>query len=134
MSLSLGIHLKSMLSANKAVSNLVSDRIYPISAPESTDFPFLVYSDPNVSAFYTKESTDNYGLYDDDTYDVICVSKSYDEAVKLSEAVRDVLENTGYSDSDIDIEESDLISSSGSLEGDLYIKTLNFSTRTNYKN
>ena len=129
MSLSLGIHIRDILLNDTSITNLVSERIYPMLAPEGTDFPFITYSHPNVTANYSKDGCN----WDDVSYTIQCVSKIYDEAVTISELVRAMLEEEGYEDYKIDVEPSDLVSSNGQMDGDLYGITLNFNTKTNYK-
>ena len=89
MSLSISKHTFSKLSESESLTQLVGDRIYPISTKNATSFPFVLYKRSALTPAYTK---DRYANGDSVTIEVIAASDNYSNSVEVIEAARKALE------------------------------------------
>ena len=85
MSILIGLHIKRVLEQEEAVTRYVGNRIFPVVAPLGVEaFPFIGYDMSGGIGDSTKDGT---------TDDVVSVrlsvvAKSYEEAIKIGNAVR----------------------------------------------
>lgn len=85
MSILIGLHIKRVLEQEEAVTRYVGNRIFPVVAPLGVEaFPFIGYDMTGGIGDSTKDGT---------TDDVVSVrlsvvAKSYEEAIKIGNAVR----------------------------------------------
>ena len=85
MSILIGLHIKRVLEQEDAVTRYVGNRIFPVVAPLGVEaFPFIGYDMSGGIGDSTKDGT---------TDDVVSVrlsvvAKSYEEAIKIGNAVR----------------------------------------------
>ncbi len=84
------------METGKAIYSILSDAsltgaatVHPEIAPESTDFPFVVYSIQNIEPSHQKEST---STMDDSTLEVYAMSQSYSECMDLATECRAALD------------------------------------------
>ena len=89
MSLSISKYTFSKLSESESLTQLVGDRIYPISTKNATSFPFVLYKRSALTPAYTK---DRYASGDSVTIEVIAASYNYSNSVEVIEAARKALE------------------------------------------
>lgn len=81
----IGKSIYDILVNDTDVSALVSTRIFPNVAPQTTTFPFIIYDVTGVSPNDTKEGPSTL-----DTNDVMisCYSETYSEASDLAQKIR----------------------------------------------
>ena len=85
MSILIGLHIKRVLEQEEAVTRYVGNRIFPVVAPLGVEaFPFIGYDMSGGIGDSTNDGT---------TDDVVSVrlsvvAKSYEEAIKIGNAVR----------------------------------------------
>tara|TARA_R110002020_G_scaffold1629_3_gene7338 strand:+ start:2399 stop:2845 length:447 start_codon:yes stop_codon:yes gene_type:complete len=101
----IGYAIYDILSNDASVTGLVSTRIYPNVAKQTSAFPFLVYRTISVDPTDTKggeikggtpDPSDGQSPLDTNTFEVLCFSETYSEAVNLAVKVRAALDrNTG---------------------------------------
>ncbi|MDR2138265.1 MAG: DUF3168 domain-containing protein [Tannerella sp.] len=93
-----GTAIYQLLASDAQVSGMVGDRIFPLVAVQSTEFPFIAYRRSETSAGYTKDR-----LYQSVvTVDIVCVGTDYRQGVDMAGAVMDVLEGKRFAQYDID--------------------------------
>ena len=85
----LGKVIYNLLSTNSGVYNLAHYRIYPITAPQNTTFPFLVYTITNQEPSLTKDGVSGLDVI---SFQIDCYSTKYDENTQLANAVRSALD------------------------------------------
>jgi len=82
--MSLETKLYSLLSADEGVLALVSTRIYPLTAPQEAEMPFVVYTRVSSNRLY---SLTGYSNLEYPRMQVDCYGVTYSEMKLLSEAV-----------------------------------------------
>lgn len=92
-----GIAIYAILSNKAAITDLVSTRIYPESAPEGAQMPYIVYSVVGNSPVETKEET----VVDEAQIEVFSVDKTYGNCMTLADTVRKVLDRVEYTNTDL---------------------------------
>lgn len=118
----IGNDIRDILLADSGVSSQVSsEHIYPLVAPENTKGDFIVY----LRQKYAKRMV-NQGVYEDDCeVAVIGVSDNYDNAVALASKIDNALTGTHTNDDgqriNITLEDSTEV-----FEDNKYIETLVF--------
>ena len=89
----IGLAIYDILSNDSNVSALVSTRIYPNVAKQSSAFPFIVYQTTSTDPTDTKDGVSPLDVI---SFEVLCFSETYTQAVDLAEKVRNALDrNTG---------------------------------------
>lgn len=127
MSISIGKHLNSRLSASEAIKNLVGDRIYAISTKTSTSFPFVIFKRSGLTPNATK---DRHGAGDNVIVDIVVASDNYASSVEVAEAIRASLDNKRGKYEAFDVIDSRLISTDEDFIEDTFIQRLTFSFET----
>ena len=81
----IGKSIYNILVNDSDISALVSTRIFPNVAPQTTTFPFIIYDVTGVNPNDTKEGPSTL-----DTNDVMisCYSETYSEASNLAQKIR----------------------------------------------
>ena len=127
----IGLAIYNILSNNSDVAAIVSTRIYPNVAKQTSAFPFIVYQTTGVDPTDTK---DGVSPLDTNTFDVLCFSETYTGAVSLAERVRNALDRNTGTHATIKIQGLSFISSNehfdikGEGEG-IYVHDLSFNLR-----
>lgn len=89
MSLSIGLHINKTLQESDELSEMTGNRIFPVYIANGTpSFPFVEFECQTGAPTYTKDGV----LEDNHTATINCVAKSYEQSLKLAEAVRKALE------------------------------------------
>ena len=127
----IGLAIHYILGHDSDVSALVSARIYPNVAKQTSAFPFIVYQTIGVDPNDTK---DGVSTVDGNSFMVLCYSETYTEVADLAQKARIALDRksgtystvevqtiqfTGY-DEDFDIK--------GDGQG-VYVQTVSFNLR-----
>jgi hypothetical protein len=81
----IGKAIYNILSNNSDIVNLVDTRIFPNVAPQTTEFPFIIYDVTGVQPNDTKDGPSTL-----DTNDVMisCYSETYSQASDLAKKIR----------------------------------------------
>ena len=111
-----------MISGDRLAKSAVSNKIYPIFAPDETLVPFIVYERRNLNGTYTKDGLD----CDECTVVINIVSDNYTENIEISDAVRKALELKVGTYSGLQIDQCKLTSVSEDYGIDGFITTLEF--------
>ncbi len=85
----IGYSIYSILINDSDVSALVSTRVYPNVAKQSSDWPFIVYTTNSVDPTDTK---DGVSPMDTNIVEILCLSDTYSQAVDLAQKVRIALD------------------------------------------
>lgn len=85
MSILIGLHIKRVLEQEEAVTRYVGNRIFPVVAQLGVEaFPFIGYDMTGGTGDSTKDGTTD----DVVSVQLSVVAKSYEEAIKIGNAVR----------------------------------------------
>lgn len=85
MSILIGLHIKRVLEQEEAVTRYVGNRIFPVAVPLGIEaFPFIGYDMAGGIGDSTKDGTTD----DVVSVQLSAVAKSYEEAIKIGNAVR----------------------------------------------
>lgn len=126
-----GLAIYNLLSNDSDVSDLVSTRIFPNVAKNTTAFPFIVYDVDSESPTPTK---DGVSILDVDTVTVSGYSKTYIQASDLARKIRTALDRKSGTYGGIEVQSifftgyDDLFEDEVSDEG-IYVKALTFGIR-----
>tara|TARA_Y100000401_G_C8321663_1_gene225650 strand:+ start:1116 stop:1526 length:411 start_codon:yes stop_codon:yes gene_type:complete len=91
----IGKAIYNILANDSDVSTLVSTRIFPNVAPQTTVFPFIIYDITGVSPNDTKDGASTL-----DTNDVMisCYSETYSQASDLAQKIRIAMDRINQGD------------------------------------
>ena len=90
MSVLIGLHIKRTLERDEAVKKLIGSRLFPLAMAQGVEtFPFVCYDTNGQAAQTTKDGPVN----DVSTVSMAVVSKGYEEALNIANAVRTAFEN-----------------------------------------
>lgn len=84
----------------KELADKVNDRIYPLIADETTEFPFIVYQRSGFNPQNTKDNSDENVIID-----LVIAAESYAESIDIAIRVREALEHKRGTFSNIYIED-----------------------------
>jgi hypothetical protein len=84
-----GLAIYNILTDNGEVDAIVSGRVFPNVAPQTTTFPFIIYDVEGEDPNDTKEGA---STLDVDNITVSCYSKTYSEASDLALKIRTALD------------------------------------------
>tara|TARA_R100000278_G_scaffold123244_1_gene112209 strand:+ start:1524 stop:1934 length:411 start_codon:yes stop_codon:yes gene_type:complete len=91
----IGKAIYNILANNSDINTLVGTRIFPNVAPQTTQFPFIIYDITGVRPNDTKD-----GVSTLDTNDVMisCYSKTYSQASDLAKKIRIAMDRINQGD------------------------------------
>ena len=92
--------IKALLDANSDVSAAVSNRIYPITAPQGAALPFIVYDVISTNTIHSKDALEHTMA----RIEVVAYSNSYSEAVTIGRYMQDALNRQSYNSGGIVID------------------------------
>ena len=122
-SILIGKLIYSTIQASNDVTAIVGDRVYPIVAPNDTDFPFIVYTRSNA---YPQNGTKDGWLSDSVSFQITIATDTYFKGAELANMVRDLFENCRISSTDLTIENIRMTSCTELFNEDTYIQNLYF--------
>lgn len=124
MSILVGQHIRKMLF-NSPLADKVGGRIYLDGLNRECTFPFIVYT-------YTVENGDNTKDYDIDLCQasVFVFSKDGENSLGLANDVRCILEHSKGDYDGFCVLDTAFEGYRGDLDGDVYIRELNFNIKT----
>ena len=126
-----GKAIYKILSDNAPVDALISDRIYPNVAKQSSAFPFVVYT---VNGDAPTDTKDGVSPLDNNSIEVLCFSQTYSEASDLADKVRTALDRVDGTYNGIELQRIQYLSYDDDYEvkdddDGVYVKSLNFRVR-----
>lgn len=108
MSILIGLHIKSVLSADRDVRQALGTRVYPSVVPVGTPaYPLVVYTVTGIRPDGTKDGDD-----DDVTVSLVLLHEDYVAGLKLANRIRYLFEGVSAS-----YEDDGFIVNDGSLAG-----------------
>jgi hypothetical protein len=81
----IGKAIYNILSNNTDVVNLVDTRIFPNVAPQTTEFPFIIY---DVNGVQPNDTKDGPSTLDTNDVMISCYSETYSQASDLAKKIR----------------------------------------------
>ena len=126
-----GKAIYSILSDNAAVDALISDRIYPNVAKQTSAFPFVIYQVTGDSPTDTK---DGVSPLDENAILVMCYSQTYTQASDLADKVRIALDRVDGTYEGVELQGIQYLSYNEDFDvkdddDGVYVKSLNFRIR-----
>lgn len=97
-SFNIGKAVCNILMNSPNVTEKVNDRIYPLIADETTEFPFIVYQRSGFTPQNNKDQTDESVIME-----MVVAAETYAESVEIAIKVREALEHKYGIFSDISI-------------------------------
>ena len=126
-----GLAISNLLRTDSDVFALVSTRVYPVVAKDSTAFPFIIY---DVESESPTQDKDGVSTLDEDFVTVSAYSKTYSEAADLARKIRTALDRKTGTYGGIKVQSiqyngyNDLFDDNASNDG-VYRKSLDFKIR-----
>ena len=126
-----GLAISNLLRTDSDVFALVSTRVYPVVAKDSTAFPFVIY---DVESESPTQDKDGVSTLDEDFVTVSAYSKTYSEAADLARKIRTALDRKTGTYGGIKVQSiqyngyNDLFDDNASNDG-VYRKSLDFKIR-----
>jgi len=126
-----GKAIYSLLSDDAAVDAIISDRIYPNVAKQSSAFPFVVYT---VTGDNPTDTKDGVSPLDENAVLILCYSQTYSQASDLADKVRTALDRKDGTYEGVNIQGIQYLSYSDDFDVNddndgVYVKSLNFRIR-----
>ena len=122
-SLLIGKLIYATIQSSNAVVAKIGTKVFPIVAPNDTDFPFVVYTRTNS---YPQNGTKDGWTGDIVSFEINIASDTYNEGAELADKIRDLFENCVISNTDLRIENIRMISCTESFSEDTFIQSLLF--------
>lgn len=127
-SIQIGKVIYSKLSENEIIQNVVADRIYPVIAEQTTNYPFIIYyRNSIVNTIFNKDGS----VEDDVSFSITVVSTKYNESADLANEIRKIFEKIQIPNNLMRITNSRLIAIDESYEDNAYVQRLTFSCTVN---
>jgi hypothetical protein len=127
-SIQIGKVIYSKLSENEIIQNVVADRIYPVIAEQTTNYPFIIYyRNSIVNTIFNKDGS----VEDDVSFSITVVSTKYNESADLANEIRKIFEKKQIPNNLMRITNSRLIAIDESYEDNAYVQRLTFSCTVN---
>ena len=90
MSILIGLHIKNTLERDTEVKRSIGTRVFPLAMAQGVEtFPFVCYDTNGQAAQTTKDGPVN----DVSSVSMAVISKGYEEALNIANAVRKAFEN-----------------------------------------
>jgi len=127
-SIQIGKVIYNKLSENEIIQNVVADRIYPVIAEQTTNYPFIIYyRNSIVNTIFNKDGS----VEDDVSFSITVVSTKYNESADLANEIRKIFEKKQIPNNLMRITNSRLIAIDESYEDNAYVQRLTFSCTVN---
>lgn len=121
--ISIGSYIYAWLSQNEELKKLVSDKIYPIVAEETANYPYIVFT-KNIS---NTKNTKTCVVYDEVSVSITVVAKNYTDTCNIMEIIRGIFENK---ENDFIIESVISSETEDFMEG-AFLQTITFDMQVN---
>ena len=126
-----GLAIYNILSNDANVSGLVSTRIYPNVAKQTSAFPFVVYT---ITGDDPTDTKDGVSPLDENNALLLCYSQTYSEASDLADKVRTALDRVDGTYGGVELQNITYLNYSDGFDVNddndgVYVKSLNFKIR-----
>lgn len=130
-SILIGKVIYNKLSENQTIQEVIADRIYPVIAEQTTNYPFIIYyRNSVVNTIFNKDGS----VEDNVEFTVTVVSTKYNESADLANEIRKIFEKREILNNVIRITNSRLNGIAESYEDNAYVQSLTFSCTVNNLN
>lgn len=130
-SILIGKVIYNKLSENQTIQEVIADRIYPVIAEQTTNYPFIIYyRNSVVNTIFNKDGS----VEDNVEFTVTVVSTKYNESADLANEIRKIFEKKEILNNVIRITNSRLNGIAESYEDNAYVQSLTFSCTVNNLN
>lgn len=130
-SILIGKVIYSKLFENQTIQEVIADRIYPVIAEQTTNYPFIIYyRNSVVNTIFNKDGS----VEDNVEFTVTVVSTKYNESADLANEIRKIFEKREILNNVIRITNSRLNGIAESYEDNAYVQSLTFSCTVNNLN
>ena len=127
-SILIGKVIYNKLATNSDITDIVGNKIFPLIAEQTTNYPFIVYYRTNIISLISNKDGFN---EDSVNFTVSCVSADYSESIDLANNVRKSLEKRKIDTNDMILNNVHLIGIDESFEDNAYVQRLNFECTIN---
>jgi hypothetical protein len=123
--ISLGKAIYTILSGSTTVNNYVSNKIFPIIAPENTSLPMIIF-ERSSNLDYSKDGINKYT----NNVDIYVLSSGYTDSINISEAVHVALNSYKGNVKGINIIDSRLIDVAEVYQDNYIVQKLTFQIKS----
>lgn len=126
-SLKIGKLINSILRSSAELTSMTGEnKVFPIVAPNETEFPFVVYQRTNVTG--NRLTKDGIGE-DNVMFTIYVLSNSYFESVDIADEVRKTIEKRYIANDEIYMADTYMTGTTESYESATYIQQMQFTAR-----
>lgn len=125
-SILIGETIYKKLSESNNLKKYLGNKIYPLVAENSEQFPFIVFYRDDIRAISCKD-----GYYEDAvTFTVAIISNKYIESLEIANEVRSIFEKKRIIDENLTLNNAMIDGVEEVWENGSYVQRLHFSCRT----
>ena len=118
----IGKVINALLNADRALSEMIGNRVFPIVSKEGTQYPFVVYRRNSVTPTYCKD-----GLASETaSVDIVVASNTYTDSIEVADRVRAAIDKRACVFQDTTVSNIEMTTAEEDFVDDTYIQTLNF--------
>lgn len=118
----IGKVINALLNADRSLSEMIGNRVFPIVSKEGTQYPFVVYRRNSVTPTYCKD-----GLASETaSVDVVIASNTYTNSIEVADRVRAAIDKRACVFQDTTVTNIEMTTAEEDFVDDTYIQTLNF--------
>lgn len=118
----IGKVINALLNADRSLSEMIGNRVFPIVSKEGTQYPFVVYRRNSVTPTYCKD-----GLASETaSVDIVIASNTYTNSIEVADRVRAAIDKRACVFQDTTVTNIEMTTAEEDFVDDTYIQTLNF--------
>ena len=118
----IGKVINALLNADRSLSEMIGNRVFPIVSKEGTQYPFVVYRRNSVTSTYCKD-----GLASETaSVDIVIASNTYTNSIEVADRVRAAIDKRACVFQDTTVTNIEMTTAEEDFVDDTYIQTLNF--------
>lgn len=118
----IGKVINALLNADRSLSEMIGNRVFPIVSKEGTQYPFVVYRRNSVTPTYCKD-----GLASETaSVDIVIASNTYTDSIEVADRVRAAIDKRACVFQDTTVSNIEMTTAEEDFVDDTYIQTLNF--------
>ena len=118
----IGKVINALLNADRSLSEMIGNRVFPIVSKEGTQYPFVVYRRNSVTSTYCKD-----GLASETaSVDIVIASNTYTNSIEVADRVRAAIDKRACVFQDTTVSNIEMTTAEEDFVDDTYIQTLNF--------
>lgn len=118
----IGKVINALLNADRGLSEMIGNRVFPLVSKEGTQYPFVVYRRNSVTPTYCKD-----GLASETaSVDIVIASNTYTNSIEVADRVRAAIDKRACVFQDTTVSNIEMTTAEEDFVDDTYIQTLNF--------